>query len=248
MNLSELLAHTAGELLDDRTTLVDGDPDSLYSDEYIVRQLNEAQRILARRAWVIIEYGKAPAGTIVLATNKVLYDLHPSILRVFDATPSSQVAPLGRTDDILLRDPSPVGADAFDIGEAAAREDTALTGATWAFATDAGTHQLRVYPTPTAAQNGIVVSLKVVRMPINELTLDDMDAEPEVPIQWHEAMCEYAAGKALTLPNVDGEFRTVGRTLLTEFNETVRLARQERVRAELGTSRWGFASTTAVTR
>jgi hypothetical protein len=245
MNLADMLQYTAAEFLDDRTELVDGDNDDLWSDAYLVRQLNEAQRILARRAWCIIEYGKAPAGVIVLATGKTLYDTHPSILRILDATPSTQVAPLGRTTDIKLRDPSPVGSDAFEIGETAAREDTALTGATWAFATDAGTHQLRVYPTPTSTQNGVVVSLKIARMPITFLTLDDTNAEPEVPEQWHMEMCHYAAGKALTLPNVDADQKTEGRRLLAEFNETVRLARQERIRAELGSSRWGFSSTTA---
>ena len=245
MDLADMLTHTASELLDDRTALVDGDNDDLWSDEYLVRQFNDAQKILCRRAWVIIEYGVAPAGVIVLATGKILYPLHKSILRVFDATPSTQVAPLGRTTDDQLRDPNPSGGDAFDVGENAAREATALTGATLAFASDAGSRQLRVYPTPTSAQNGVVVSLKIARLPITPLTLDDTGAEPEVPEEFHLALCEYAAGKALTLPNVDSDQKGEGRRLLAEFAETVRQARQERVRAEMGSGRWAFNSTTA---
>lgn len=246
MKLADMLTHTASELLDDRTELATGDNDDLWSDAYLVRQFNAAQNLLCRRAWAIIEYGKAPAGVIVLATGKSLYTWHPAALKIFDATPSTQVAPLGRTEDVLLRDPTPAGGDAFDVGEAAAREDTALTGATLAFATDAGTRQLRVYPTPTSTQNGIVVSLKIARLPIDELTLDDTEAEPEVDAQWHLAICEYAAGKALTLPNVDADQKSEGRRLLAEFAETVRLARQERIRAEAGGDRWAFSSTTSL--
>ncbi|MCR4302143.1 MAG: hypothetical protein NUV51_11070 [Sulfuricaulis sp.] len=245
MKTSDLLDYCAKELLDDRTEMVEGDPDALWSDTYLLRQMNKAQQILCRRSWAIIETGIAPAGVIVLVTGKVLYDLHPSILRVFDATPSTQVAPLGRTDDIQLRDPSPLGGDAFDVGEVAAREATALTGATLAFATDAGTRQLRVYPTPTDTQNGIIVALKIARLPLVELSIDDTDAEPEIDEQWHMDLAEYAAGKALTLPLVDADQKVEGRRLLAEFAETVRQARQERVRAEMGTGRWAFNSTTA---
>jgi len=239
-----MLSHVR-EYLDDYTDIIDGDPDQLFSDESLVRHLNEGQKILCRRSWCLIEYGKPPAGILVLATGKTLYDLHPSVLRVFDATPSTQVAPLGRSTDIQLRDPSPISSDAFDVGEAAVREDTALTGATLAFATDAGTRQIRVYPAPTATQNGIVVSLKVARLPINELTLDDADAEPEVDSQWHLPICDYAIGKSLMRPNLDTQSKADGRELLATFMEDVRQARQERVRAELGSGRWAFSSSTA---
>ena len=47
MRLSEMLEYTAQQYLDDRTDLVDGDPDSLWSDEFLVRQFNEGQRRLA---------------------------------------------------------------------------------------------------------------------------------------------------------------------------------------------------------
>lgn len=247
MDLAEMLSHVR-EYLDDYTDIIDGDPDRLWSDDSIVRHLNQGARILCRRAWAIIEYGKAPAGIIVLQAGKVLYDLHPSVLKVLDATPSTQVAPLGRLTDIELRDPSPIGSDAFDVGENAARESTALTGASLAFASDAGTRQMRVYPEPTATQNGVVVSLKIARLPIVELTLDDVDAEAETPREWDMPLCDYAVGKSLMRPNLDTQSKSDGRELLATFMEDVRQARQERVRAELGTGRWAFSSTTAVLR
>lgn len=242
MKLSELIEYTASEFLDDRTELVDGDPDEIFSDAFLVRQFNEAQRLLARRAWCIIEEGVAPAGHLVLVTGKAVYDLHPSVLRVYLATPSDQEWPLYRTSDSSLRLPRPFEDIPFDLNDTSA----ASTGRPLAIATDAGTRKVRVYRTPSATENGLVVNLKVARLPICWLTLDNMDAEPEVPEDYHEALCRYAAGRALTLPNVDGQQRTIGRDLLAEFNEAVREARQDRQRASMEPARWGFNTSTAL--
>jgi hypothetical protein len=253
VDLASMLQHTASEFLDDRTELVEGDNDSLWSDEYLVRQFNSAQNILCRRAWAIIEFGKAPAGVIALRTGVSLYPLHPSVLRVFDGTPTTQSAPLGRTEDARLRDTSlgtPYPADDFSAVEIGMAGSLAggfaeLSGAPFAFASDAASRTLRVFPPPTSAQSGLRVAMKVARLPINELTLDDVEAEPEVPAEFHLQLCEYAAGKALTLPNVDADQKTEGRRLLTAFDEVVRQARQERQRAEASTYRWHFSSSTA---
>ncbi|MDD3885166.1 MAG: hypothetical protein PHW66_09605 [Gallionella sp.] len=256
MTLDDMLTYTASELLDDRTELVTGDNDDLWSDSYLVRQFNEAQKILCRRAWVIVEYGSIPAGSITLRTGVSVYPLHKSVLRVYDGTPTTQTAPLGRTEDINLRDTSvvtPYPADAFnavELGQAASLAGglATLSGAPLAFASDAASRTLRVFPPPTSTQNGVKVYMKVARLPIKELSLDDMDAEPEVPAEFHLQICEYAAGKALTLPNVDADQKPEGRRLLAAFDQVVKEARQERQRAEASAYRWNFSSTTAVLR
>lgn len=242
MKLTEMIEYTAGQWLDDRTALVDGDPDELWSDAYLVRQFNEAQRVLARRAWCIIEEGVAPAGLITLATGIAVYDLHKSVLRVLMATPADQIYPLWRTSDAVLRMPRPYSDMPFDVNTTATIE----TGRPLAFSTDAGTRQVRIYRTPTAAENGLVVNLKVARLPVTWLTEAEGEAEPEVPEDYHETLCKYAAGRALTLPNVDGQQRTIGRELLGEFNDLVREARQDRQRAEMEPAVWNFSSSTAL--
>lgn len=255
MNLQAMLEYTAKQYLDDRTELVEGDNDDLFSDSFLVRQFNEAQNRLCRRAWVIIEYGTTPAGVITLVTGRSLYPYHKSVLRVFDATPTTQVSPLGRTEDIQLRNTNLLGlapgSDAFDsyeVGERAslAGNLTNTAGPPLAIASDAGSRTIRVFPPPTADQNGLRLQMKVARLPLTYLTVDDTEAEPEVPEEYHVALCEFAAGKALALPNVDADQKPEGRRLLAEFDKLVHEARQERQRAEASTYRWGFASTTAV--
>jgi hypothetical protein len=241
MNLQEMLDYTASQYLDDRTSLVDGDPDSLWSDEFLVRQLNEAMRKLVRRAWCIIDEGHAVAGRIALVTGKAVYDLHKSVLRVYFATPTDQTWPLWRTSDAVLRGACISPADApFNI------DSPTETGRPVAMATDVGIRQMRVFRTPTVTENGLVLNLKVARLPVVWLTVDDLDAEPEAPEDYHELMCRYAAGRALTLPNVDGAQKAEGRALIAEFNDEVREARQDRQRAEMEPSRPAFSSVTAL--
>lgn len=253
MNLAAMLEYTRAYLDDSSAALVEGEDDQLWSDTLLTSFMNQAQRILCRRAWVIIEYGSVPAGSITLRTGVSLYPLHPSILRIFDGTPALQTAPLGRAEDAQLRDTNiitPYPADAFqavELGMAASLAGGAasLSGAPLAFASDAASRTLRVFPPPTVTQNGLRVAMKIARLPIKDLTLEDVEAEPETPREWDEELCHYACGKALTLPNVDAAQRPEGRRLLDEFNEVVRQARQERQRAEASSYRWSFSSTTA---
>lgn len=246
MNLEELLDHARG-YLDDVSDISAGDPDLLWSDELLVRYLNEAQRILCRRSWVIIETGIAPAGVITLATDKVLYSLHKSVLRVFDATPTTQSAALGRGNDFDLRNPYLLSMDAFDIGVAASLAGIALpaAGAPEAIASDAGTRALRVFPPPAAAQNGLQIMLKIARMPVCFLDVNKMTGTPEVPEEYHLWLTDYAAGRCLKQANLDSVAKALGQELLDDFALHVREARQDRQRASLGNDRWVFSSVTA---
>ena len=242
MKLEELLEHTAKDFLDDRTDLVDGDPDELWSNKVVVRYFNEAQRRLCRRAWVLVDTSHPQAGRIVLATGKTLYPLHKSVLKVLAVTPTGQLAPLAHSTDARLAGRLPEDPDDFD----ASLVEPITPGPPLAISTDAGTRLLRVAPAPAVAQNGLVVALKVARMPSCDLTIDKMDAEPEVPEEWHlEVISKYAAGKCLTHPNVDDSAKTEGRRLLAEVEAAIHEARQERIRLWSAPSKFWFASTTA---
>lgn len=252
MKVSDLLEYV-GEYLDDRnSSRISGPTDDLWSDKLICTFMTNAQVRLARRAWVIIETGKAPAGVIVLMKDAVLYPLHPAVLRVYDATPSTQLAPLGRAGDIELRDVNTLGSnspslDPLDVGMAAVLSgNTSSPGPTIAFASDAGTKMLRVYPPPDASTDGIVVALKIARLPLCPITTDDTSLEPEVPEEYHVMLGDYAIGRCLSMPHVGDAQKVEGRALLSEFEAHVKEARQERIRAELSAERWEFRSTTAL--
>ena len=243
MNLEHCLDYI-GTYLDDRTTLVDGDPDGLWSDLTLTHFLNHAQRILCRRAWPIIDEGNPTAGIVVLQNGVAVYPLHKSVLRVYLATPIDQETPLGRFDDMALRNPIPyLSTSFFDL---VVNPTFAAPGRPIGFATDASTRMLRVYRTPSATEDGLVLNLKVARLPIKWLSLDDPDDEPEVPEDWHTSLCHYAVGRALIMPNVDAQMRTEGRQMLKDFDEVVKEARRDRQRAEMSPASWSFDTTTSL--
>ena len=244
MNLTDLLSYTAKEYLDDRADLVDGSPDELFSDTVLVRYFNEAARILARKAWILTDIGHAKAGTLVLQTGKEYYKLHSSVLRVYRGTLEDSEVPLGRTtDERLSYNRLFTPDDPFDINLPL----TATPGRPVAFATDSAFRILRLYPKPSSVENGLRLILKVARMPICPLSLDEPKEEPEIPEEYQlEGMCKFAAGKCLTHPSVDVNERAFGRSLLAEFDELVREARRDRQRAEQSEPRPHYASSTAV--
>lgn len=243
MKLSDQLEYVANEYLDDRTELFSGDPDELWSAKTVTRYLNEAQRILCRRSWVLIDVGNPTAGVITLRTDKATYPLHKSVLRVLKATPTDTDIPLGHTTDDRLTFLSAVPADPQYWGEAAAY--TTPTGRPTVFATDAGSRLLRVYRTPSSVENGLKINLKVARLPSCDLDSAKTGDSPEVPEEWHLAMCGYAAGRCLRHPSLDRGQQGLGRELVAEFMGVVKEARQERERQEMVSERPVFASTTA---
>lgn len=246
MKLSEMLDYVGAEYLDDRADLVDGDPDSLWSDKTIVRYLNDAQRILCRRAWVLQDEGTAEVGTVVLRTGAPSYPLHKSILSVLMATPEDQEFPLTKHEDAALRQSRPYSDDLFPVDQDTTQTSGRPIG--YAVVGTPGKLTMRVYRTPSATEQGLRLLLKVVRMPTCWLEAAKTAESPEVPEEWHMALCDYAAGRCLTMPTVDSANKVDGRALLKSFDEQVWEARRNRQRAEGTVSRWAFGSTTSVLR
>ena len=241
MNLGEMIDHVR-TYLDDNTELLSGDPDKLWSDALIVQFLNEGQRILARRSWCIIDEGNAHAGVIVLATGKVVYPLHKSVLRVLMAVPTDQEWPLAHADNRVLRTSRPFDDWIFDVNDVS----TSSPGRPIAFSTNAGTRIARLYREPTADENGLRLILTVARLPVTWLTIDNTEGTTETPEDYQLNICTYAIGKCLLLPTADSANKTDGRLMLKEFDDACKEARQDRQRAEMHSSRWGFDTATAL--
>lgn len=245
MNLQDLLTYVATDVLQDRTDLITGDPDSLWSDRVIVGFLNEAQRILARQAWVLIDVGNLTAGQITLVLNQDTYDLHKSVLRVYEAVPTDTSIPLGRTTHSAIGYHNADAADYFDANAAF----SSTPGRPGAFATDAAFRKLQLNRKPDAASAGLVLNLKVARLPIGLfdplLAGNALAAVSEIPEEYHQWMGDYAAGRCLSLPHVDTDRRAEGKRMLADFADKVKEARDDRERAERAPGEFCFASSTA---
>ena len=243
MKTSELIQFVAKDLLDDRTDMLSGESDELFSDATVARYLAEAERILCRRAWVLEDNGSVcgtKASRIQLVENKTDYALDKSILFVKSVRLSDSDIDLIR---VGYEDNRPrghfVGAAALDYWDvnSAYVENAGRPGR---FSTDMGIRVIRVRQKPDSAAAALKLNLVVVRMPINAISTTTPDATPEVSEEFHMSLAKYAAGKCLQRPSVEAELRTLGRSYITEFNSDVMEAKRDRQRAQQSEPRHRF--------
>jgi hypothetical protein len=243
MTLTELLAHIGGVMLDDRSAMISGASDNLFSDATITRYLNEAQRVLCREAWVLEDSTTSSCSEVTLATSTAEYALHKSVLFVKTARLNDDSVDLTRVgyDDNRFRSIDATRPpDYWDVNTAT----TESTGRPTVFSTDSGVRLIRFGRTPSSVENGLKVKLRVVRMPLADLSTGTPSASPEVPEEHHMLLATYAAGKCLQNPNIDAELRSQGRAWLTEFKAEVARAKRDRMVLQQSMPQFRFGSTT----
>jgi len=216
VKLSELLDHVAGTMLDDRADQLDGDPDELWADQPLVRWFNEGQRRWATGSWAL-EYEPAP---IALREGVGTYPLPPGTLRLLFARLSDTDIGLARKD-VGIFYPS---ANSFEY--------TLPTGRPSIYITNGET--VSVLAKPDATHALLKLHTRIVGLPSEELSLSDLDAEPQIPAQYHLDLCDWVAYRALSLPNADTEARKEALQFRDLFLSNVRQARLDKRRADSG--------------
>jgi hypothetical protein len=246
MTLGELLEELRVNILGDRSARVEGDTDLLWSDATLVRYINEAQRRFARHGLVLRDGTSPDASRVTLVAGRTHYTLHPSVLAVMSAKRDQDVSDLVRTGYSALqafRQPDP---QYFDPNAFA----TLPPGKPLAFSTDdylgaddndsLAAVTLRIYPEPTAAYAGNIIRLRVLRLPLENLVLDNLTATPEIPEDHHLEMLDWAAYLALRI--VDHDAGNVARALefRASFDANVQAARKQAMRKMFAPLHWGF--------
>lgn len=247
MDLNELLAELRENILHDRSDRTAGDSDLMWSDATLVRYINEAQRRFARQGLVIRDGSTPEVTRVTLREGQEFYPLHKSVLSVMSARIAG--------DNVDLTRAGHAGLDARrapDDFYFSPSQMSNQAGKPLAFSTDEylsadfdndsmSATTLRVYPKPSADYEGTVVNLRVVRMPINTLSLTGC-VTPEVPEDSHLDMLDWAAYLALRIVDADagdparaGEFRQ-------SFEIHAREARQVAMRKLFAPTKWGFGT------
>ncbi len=237
MTLQELLDELRENILHDRSDRVAGQSDRLWSDETLIRYIDEAQRKFAREGLVIRDGSTAAATQITMVANTGEYAMHESVLAVLSGKFTTDDADLRRVghhdlniylpDHYPYWDPStyqalPAGKPlAFSTDERQAVDDSnrSMTKGV-----------LRVYPKPSSTYAGSVLQLRVVRLPIRRLTECKLNERPELPEDYHLDMLDWAAHIALRIQDVDAGFRAASQEFAASFNMKVREARRQVMR------------------
>lgn len=207
MKFSDLLDELRNNILNDRGAST-GDDDKLWSDRTLTRYINEAQRRFAKRAYVLWDSSTAEVVNVTLVEGVTQYDLHPAILSVVSAKISDANYDLVRVGHRILGDVSSVSNDVpFDPNLLS----SSTPGAPRAFATDETLAEddegtlaalsMRVWPTPRAEDAGTVIKLRTVRMPLEDLK--NSEDVPEIPVDHHMEMLDWAAHLALRIVDQD---------------------------------------------
>ena len=150
---------------------------ALWTDIELGRYLNEAQDQFARRTHCLADEESAFTSLVTVA-GTALYTLDDQIVFVADVAHSDGTPLRAAVRARMSR----------SIGQSRPRH----------YSTDAAVRQIRLYPTPDAIYT---LSLLVARKPAK--LVDGTDV-PEIDEDYHLALCEWAAYRALRNNDVDG--------------------------------------------
>jgi hypothetical protein len=246
MQLSDLLYELRYNILHDRSDRFGGSPDYLWSDETLVRYINEAERRFARLS-LCLRDGSTPAATqFTIRTGVQQYDLHPSVIAVMSVRMNGDHVDLARAGHATL--------DTYHVPDNYYFDPSQIfnlpPGKPLAYATDeylsdtgAGSKQivsLRIFPEPAVQYNNLGGKMRVVRLPIYPLTLSKLNATPEIPEDHHIEMLDWAAYLALRIVDTDAGLPQRAQEFAQSFAGHVKAARDLAMRKMFTPQQWGF--------
>jgi len=204
MNLEALLSELRGNVLRDDAELASGPDDHLWSDETLVRYINDAYLRFARRTLALRDASTPEVVEVPLDAGVSLYALHGSILSVVSARYDTDPNDLARVGRSLMQYMTPPDPLSFDPNS----PQPLTPGRPYAFGTDETVEEhrvnLTVWPAPATEQAGKLIRLRVARKPLVMFTLDDMEQECELDDDYQLDMLEWAAYRAQNTSDVDG--------------------------------------------
>lgn len=248
MTLEQLLSMLRVSILNDRSDRIAGDSDYLWTDETLVAYISEAQRRFAVKGLVLRDASTAEVVRVRLREGVTSYTLHDAVIAVASAKREDQDADLVRVGHSLLagyRQPSDTWVDPATL-------TTMPAGPPLAYSTDEGleesdngdlsTISLRVYPAPSEAMDDTYLRLRVVRKPLNPLTVNNLQARPEIPEDHHIEMLDWAAYLALRIADSDAGNMRLAQTFQASFEDHVNQARKTALRKLFAPMPWAVGA------
>lgn len=245
MRVSELLDELRRNILNDRSDRISGSSDYLWEDDTLIRYMNEAQRRFARRSLILRDARTPEVVNVTLKAGVADYDLHPAIISVISAAVSGATMDLTRVGHALIHGyTNPIGRIYYPA------DFSSSPAAPLAFATDemlvedddgsVSALSMRVYPTPRTEDAGTVIKLRTIRMPLDDLSPNNLSAVPEVPSDYHLAMLDWAAYLALRIVDDDAGSPKRAQEFATSFEAHVAEARKLVLNKLYSPQPWGF--------
>jgi hypothetical protein len=246
VNVQELLDYLRTNILNDRSNRTEeSDDDYLWTDETLVTNINEAHRRFARRSFIIRDSTTTEVVDVTLEEGVNEYTLHPAILHVITAKVEDATMDLLRlghvslglfvNPNIIAYSPayeslSPGAPIAYTTDETLGEDDDGTISAV----------TMRVFPTPRAEDEGTIIKLRVVRMPLDDLTTTNLSAIPEVPRDHHLEMLDWAAHLSLRIADQDAGNQKLADKYAGSFEAHVQEAKKLVLRKLYAPRPWGL--------
>lgn len=199
MTLDDQLQELRNNILRDRSDLIAGDTDSLWSDETLLSYIKDAERRFARRALILRDSTTPEATQIKLKTGVATYPAHSSVIAVLSARYDTNQYDLTRSGHALIGQSAPPEFLEFDPSVpytvAPGSPVAYYTDETLVFARQGGI-TVSVYPAPSAVEDGKILHLRTLRVPMVGYTMDDLARESELPEDYQLDVLEWAAYRA----------------------------------------------------
>lgn len=199
MTLDDQLSELRFNILRDRSDIIAGDTDSLWSDETLLRYIKDAERRFARQSLILRDSTTANVTQVILRAGVQEYPLHQSVLAVISAKWKDDAFDLQRSGHAIIKQINPPEFLTFDPSAPTSippgRPLAYFTDETVVYANN-GRVVLSVYPAPSTSEAGTIVYMRVVRLPIRGYTFDDLERESELPEDYQLDVLEWAAYRA----------------------------------------------------
>lgn len=196
MKLGEKLTELRENILRDKSDLIAGDTDSLWSDETLLRYIKHGERRFARQTLCIRDSTTAQVVQVKLKEGVKTYPLHPSVISVLSAVYDTDTFDLARSGHGILNQLQPPEFLTFDPSTTytvpPGRPSAYYTDETLVYAL-AQRVTLSIYPEPGADQEGKILHLRVLRTPLTVYDLDHLDSECEIPEDYELDPLRWAA-------------------------------------------------------
>lgn len=204
MNVRELLEHTRTRYLRDE------EAPFLWSASELLRYLNEAENLFARRTHVLSDDDSAFT-TITTVEGQSRYALDPRIIFVSEAYNDTGIRIKNATRNRMPRTP--------------------YEGKPRMYTLDAKVSSIRFGPTPDAAYD---IDLVVARKPLTAM-ISKYD-EPEIPEEYHLALCDYVAYKALRNNDTEASNTTAAENFRADWEKALTEAKRDVYHLRAGNS------------
>ena len=206
MLLGDRLDELRKNILRDRSALVAGPTDSLWTDDTLLRYIREAERKFARQTLCIRDSTTPSICTFPIKQGVVTYPLHKSVISVISSKFDTDTFDIQRSGHALVLQFTPAEYFTYDptTGYKAqpGRPIAYMTDETTVFNNQRAV-TYTVYPLPSNVEDGKYIQMRVIRYPIGDYSIDNLDEESEIPEDYQLDCLQWAAYRAMMNHDAD---------------------------------------------